>query len=397
MRRNAYQGSSFTRLDNPNDPNLPQSYQDTAAEAYQNAAAQYNNSFQSRHPKLSTGLEAAAGLVLFGPLGLGLGPLAGQRIEARRKAGVVQDYQNALSTLADQQNKLLPTQQVIGDDNLGITQIQSRGFQAPYQQGAILSPAARQNAIDSATAGADINDAQQQILGTQAASLGNARQAYDSVTGGGVTRGLIAQPQNMPAIPGYQNPYSESNPIQSVVQNDYQAPLQPYRYTNPDIAKALIPAMAQITNTATTQLPDYVKAPGEVLLNMAKEEQSRKEADAAQALAGLRGQQTITERGVPALNAARANEANSSAAYNRRRYAGGPAQRAPNVIDLMTPQQRMQYAARVAQGVSPEQAAGEVTTTYQRDAQGRVTSSTRSRGGTGGTTQIKGTHGTYSF
>lgn len=302
----------LNRYDDPNTAYLPNVYKDAAANAYQAAASQYNNSFTARHPVASKALSALAGLAVGGPAGAFIGPLALGKAEDNRKASIVAGYQNAINTLNAQQKDLLPTQQSYGNTAGLKTTLANQGIESPIPEGAPVSDEAYKNLLNAGTANQTLDNATARIQNAQA----NAFGAY----GGFNNNQQQAQPQNQ-NLPQLQVPIDESNPLSGNINN---TPLMPYTYMDPSAVTSTINQIGSVTNQSPNDYATLQKLHPEIAKLVAERQNQQSQASANNALSGYRQAQTKTEAYKPQLLKAQANSANSTAAFNRRRYSGGP-------------------------------------------------------------------------
>ena len=130
-------------------------------------------------------------------------------------------------------------------------------------------------------------------------------------------------------------------------------PLAPYHYRNPDLVKQGLNDTAGIMNNVVSNANDLAKLPFEAAKLQQEALKAAAEGRSADAMALLRQAQTITERVRPNLINAQANQANASAAFDRRRYAGGPAPKSLNEAEMFwnnaTPEQKAAWLQNKAQ------------------------------------------------
>lgn len=385
-------GASFPVIDVADGiTNLPRSYVD-ANERLQASLKQQlkQGSFIARHPVASN--------VLFGLAGAGLGAFAGANdpngnnhpflqaaslglalpvlanaSEKQRKSALIDKYNEVNKNLLEEQSKLdgiaQPRNDAVGLQMLldkakeqglipnggnGIPDLYPRslppldGSAAPAQPDIpIYSKEFLEAVRKGAFGGSDINYAQNLARENTSQFYGvpSGRMGTSSTPGsvgpnglqGGVTQENTAQP-NIPAPFFVSDPQSIMNNLQQVQSSALAQGQKRYEFDQ-----------------------EAPKRAAEVQKLMIDAQKAASEGRAADALALLREAQRRTEQQRPALIRAEANQANARASLSNRTDPNLRAQRAPNVIDLMTPQQRAQYAASTATGkqnvYSPAEAA----------------------------------------
>jgi hypothetical protein len=361
---------SLVNMSDANVSNLPESYRDIAAQLYSTASGQYNTgSFHARHPVASNFINAGIGLLSGNPANIVGTPIAGARQEAQRKLAVSKAYQDAMTALSQQQQNLLPTQEASNRGAALNTLLENSGYQ---------SPLASNSVIDQAT----VKDILNGVLAEDTANAAMTRQTNALKTGVGIGQEIITGVSRTPAemkapagrdISNGQSAISEDAPLQGNIK---KSPLALPQYRNPDIVKAGLDNANASTIAGFNGLPEYQKLPFET-------QKLIDEAFASNALGKQRQQETITETLKPLLIRSQVNENNANASLRNRTDPNLRTPRAPNIIDLMTPEQRAAYAARTAAGTNPDD--GYESVTY--DENGKVkatTSSRRIRGGNAG-------------
>lgn len=369
LQRVASNGS-MTNLGDPNDPTIPESYRDRTSQLYQDATAQLGNSFHARHPVLSGFANAGIGLLSGNPAAAITTPIMGNNKEAQRKLGIAEAYKSALATLSGQQKDLLPTQEASSRGHALGGLLQNSGYESPVADYAPIDQATVKDLLNGILAGDTADSAMTRQTNALRTGVGIGQDVLGGQSGmAGMQRGM-SQPAGLDT--SYPQP-TEDSPLQGNVN---ASPLALPQYRNPDIVKAGLDNANVSTIAGFKGLPEYQKLPFET-------QKLIDEAMAANALGGLRQQETITERSKPGLIQSQIQENRAGASLKSRTDPNLRTPRAPNIIDLMTPEQRATYAQRTAQGASPDD--GYESVTYDENGKVKTTSSRRKiRGGSGG-------------
>jgi hypothetical protein len=402
-------GTQLQRYDDPNAAYLPDAYKDLAANAYQNAASQYGNSFSANHPVASKALGALGGLILGGPLTALAGPLLVNKAENQRKANVVAGYQNYINTLNNQQKDLLSTQESGVRTAIAKNTLNNMGVESPIPYDGLVDNETLKTVLNGGTANNTLDASTARIQNAQA----NAFNAYG---GFGSNQGQTGSQSLNQSLPPLQIPVGEDNPLTGGVNN---APLMPYTYMDPTAVNATIGQIGSITGQAPNDYATLQKLSPEIAKLVAERNNQQAQVSANNALAGQRVAQTKTEAFKPQLLKAQANAANSTASFNARRYAGGPAPQQPTVAALMlrnynagaygppgSPQALQSFQAALANDPSGYETVTQ--NTYDPSGKKVISSSSRrvpiQRGASpsqsapaGAGVTVKGNHGTYSF
>lgn len=328
--------SFFADLSNKNELN-PNGYDAKQAVLYQVAQDQMGQSFAAKHPILNGVGNAALGAALYGPTGLVLGPMMAKTKEQRRQAGIAEAYRNSVKTLAEVENQLNP---VRTNNNIGNTTsavLQNAGIQSPITENTPINNEFAQTLMNGVT-GLDTYD---QLLNDQNAQF---KKTWNMASG--VAEKMINRKPDQPPAPA---PSGQPAPMMGQGQMDASEqpqvlngtasrlmPPPPTRlatYANPELLKTGLSNNASILNNTFQNVPAYMKLPSDIKEKLAE--------------VALKNAQTSTEQQRPALVQAQTRNENSGASLKDRT---DPNLRAPNIIDLMTPEQRAQYAAVTASG-----------------------------------------------
>lgn len=366
------------------DPGLPAGLRSDISNAYNTAANQYNEgSFRARHPIAGPGLDALIGALTLNPINALMFPMLGQGKEARRKSAISEGFQtyakNALENQKSADAIAQPRNDAMGNQALidqaksqglipsgmnGIPDLYSRSLPGMDGEAAaptnvpVYSPGFLDSYRKGAFGGSDLNYFQD-------ASRQNAAQFY------GMSSGVTP-----PAVGGDATPGALTAGVSETNTGQANVPA-PFFVSDPG---SIMDNLAKVQTDALTQGQNRYEFDQEAPKRAAEVQKLMAEGRVEEARRLLLGAQTTTEKQRPGLIKAQASEASASAALKNRtdpnlRSGGG---RAPNVIDLMTPEQRQQYAARTAAGLgaqyNPEQARLEyqleTTMNSDRDAAG---------------------------
>lgn len=344
-----------------NDPNISQGLKNDFSNYQQTAQNEINTgSFRARHPVASTIGNALIGGALMGPSGAFLMPMLAAKGEQKRVNGIAEAYQNALKNRSEIENNLLNPRMAANRGHSLNQSLENNGIQSPLSDYTQLDPETAKTLLNGYTAG----DTYRMMQQDQNTAMHNGmRNALSLIPGA---------PQSSP-VPPVNNgqPY-----IAAGAEYQQQAPPSPLRpaiYHPPEMLNKGLENQQQILSTALQQAPNYTKLPSEIQKihsGIMKDLQEGNLAAAHTKLVNLKAKY------YPQLTQSVINK-------NNRPTVG----RAPGVIDLMTPQQRAQYAARMA--VGPDNS-GYESTSVTTDKDGKVlsqTKTTRAKGGVASNTK----------
>jgi len=341
-----------------------QSSLNNAAQGYQNA---YNHEgWMSRHPIL-TGIAATA---LLGPGGVAM-PIRAKMDEAQRKGDVFAAWQEFQKNALANQESMDKMQSGRNARDLGNQFIQ-RGIDSGtvaantpnLDPNKYYRPEDVQFFTKTAYNPSNLNFGIQALNNQQQQSFSMPSQLPPMATG------EIKQPTNKP-LPPVGNP-GDTQPIQmddgtggalqAGVSRTFNDATPPYDinslplFMSDEMTKSIFDKVSDVATNGLTQGQDRYqfdqeapKRAAEIEKLQAEVTQALASGDANKALAAYRRMRTAMEPGL----------IKSQIAHNMR----PPAGRAPNALEMMTPEQRAQYLQRLAAGkgdtYSPSDAMGE--------------------------------------
>ena len=353
-------------LGNGNDASIAQTQNamDAAAQGYQKAYA--TKSFANAHPILG----GLAGLALMGPAGL-LMPMVAKRNDMQRQADTYAAWQDFEKNALANQESMDKLQSGRNARDLGNQFIQ-RGIDSGtvaantpnLDPNKYYRPEDVQFFTKTAYNPSNLNFGIQALNNQQQQSFGMPGQLPPMATG------EIKQPTNKP-LPPVGNP-GDTQPIQmddgtggalqASVSRTVNDATPPYDinslplFMSDEMAKSIFDKVSDVATNGLTQGQNRYEFDQEAPKRAAEIEKLQAEVtkalasgDANKALAAYRRMRTAMEPGL----------IKSQIAHNMR----PPAGRAPNALEMMTPEQRAKYLQRLAEGkgdtYSPSDAMGE--------------------------------------